>query len=78
MPRLYHVYIVTNVTRSVLYTGMNNNMKARLIEHFLGLSGFTSRYNIHYLLYYETTKYVLNALPGKKRSKVGREKRSAT
>jgi putative endonuclease len=69
MPRCYYVYIVTNINRTVLYTGMNNNMQARLVEHYLGLSGFTSRYNVHYLVYYETTKYVLNAIAREKEIK---------
>jgi putative endonuclease len=46
---------------------MTNNMAERLVEHWIGRPGsFTSRYNVHYLVWYETTKYVLNAIDKEK------------
>jgi putative endonuclease len=60
--RCYYTYIITNVNRTVLYTGFSNNLKARLMEHYLGSGGFTQRYGAHYLLYFETSRYVLNAI----------------
>ncbi|RYY38806.1 MAG: GIY-YIG nuclease family protein [Chitinophagaceae bacterium] len=67
--RSYFTYIVTNVHRTVLYTGVTNNLQARLLEHYNGLSNFTARYNTHYLLYYEETPYILNAIQREKEIK---------
>lgn len=52
--RYYSVYILTNRTNSVLYTGVTNNLQRRIYEHKNKLSdGFTSRYNVNKLVYYE-------------------------
>ena len=51
---MYYVYIATNKTKSVLYTGVTNNLKRRVYEHKNKLiDGFTKRYNINILVYYE-------------------------
>lgn len=52
----YSVYIVTNFTKAVLYTGVSNNLQQRLAEHYLSRGDpqtFAGRYNAFYLLYYE-------------------------
>ncbi len=52
----YFVYILTNVNKTVLYTGITNNLEKRLDEHAAGDNGelaFTNRYGAKYLLYYE-------------------------
>ena len=50
----YSVYILTNKNKSVLYIGLTNDIKRRLYEHSTGnIKGFTSKYNCHYLLYFE-------------------------
>ncbi len=52
----YHVYILTNTTKRVLYTGVTNDLSTRVIEHYLerGKSRtFTGRYYCYYLLHYE-------------------------
>ncbi|MCC3153477.1 GIY-YIG nuclease family protein [Hymenobacter sp. BT770] len=51
-----HVYILTNITRAVLYIGVSNNLKRRLAEHSAGLgnsSRFTSKYQTNFLVYFE-------------------------
>jgi putative endonuclease len=51
---MYYVYITTNKSRSVLYTGVTNNLQRRIFEHKNKLiSGFTKRYNVDLLVYYE-------------------------
>ncbi len=51
----YYVYIMTNRSRT-LYTGVTNNLERRVQEHKMKLvAGFTSRYNIDQLVYYEAT-----------------------
>ncbi len=58
----YYVYIMTNRSRT-LYTGMTNNLERRVYEHKRKLiPGFTSRYNITQLVYYESTNEVLDAI----------------
>ena len=55
----FYVYIMTNRLRShVLYTGMTGNLARRLFEHKNKLvAGFTSRYNLTRLAYYESFSY---------------------
>jgi len=49
----YYVYIMASASRT-LYTGVSNNLERRVSEHQLKLiPGFTSRYNINRLVYYE-------------------------
>jgi putative endonuclease len=53
MKRTFYVYILASKSR-VLYTGITNNLGRRLLEHKNKLvKGFTSKYNINQLVYYE-------------------------
>ena len=53
--REYYVYIMTNWTRT-LYVGVTNDLVRRVYEHKQKLrDGFTKKYNITFLVYYETT-----------------------
>jgi putative endonuclease len=69
----YYVYIITNINKTVLYTGVTNNLKRRLYEHELGIvessNTFTGRYNVHYLLYFEHYQYILDAIAREKQIK---------
>ena len=50
----YYIYILTNKTHSTLYIGVTNNLQRRLYEHQNKLvEGFTAKYNISKLVYYE-------------------------
>jgi putative endonuclease len=52
----YFVYILTNAHHNVLYVGIINNLIRRLYEHQNNLvKGFTSKYNVHKLVYFEET-----------------------
>lgn len=52
----YYVYILTNQTFTVLYTGVTNNLERRLQEHRNGVvEGFTRSYRVHHLVYFEST-----------------------
>ncbi len=63
----YYVYILTNKSRT-LYVGMTNNLERRVYEHKNKLvPGFTSKYNLDILLYYEQTADVLQPLHVKNR-----------
>ena len=63
----------------MLYTGCTNNLAIRLVEHWVGKEGcFTTRYHAHYLVWHESTKYVLNAIDREKGIKtLIREKKEA-
>jgi putative endonuclease len=65
----YYVYIMTN-TRKTLYTGVTDNLFRRVYGHKDKLlEGFTKRYNITRLLYYETTSDVRAAIQREKQIK---------
>jgi putative endonuclease len=73
----YYVYILTNRDRSVLYTGVTNNLPQRIIEHYLNKGNtdtFTGKYACYLLVYYETFKYVNDAIVREKELKKFRRK----
>ena len=66
----YYVYIVTNPNNSVMYIGVTNNLERRLYEHKNKLiDGFTKRYNICKLVYFEHTTDVYSAITREKQLK---------
>jgi putative endonuclease len=70
MVKKYYVYILTNRTNRVLYIGVTNNIKKRVLQHKQKLvEGFTKRYNVNKLLYYEETEDVRAALIREKQLK---------
>jgi len=77
--RIFYTYILTNWERTVLYTGVTNNLAVRLIQHYMGSNNsFTSKYKVYYLVWYETSKYVLNAIAREKEIKeLIRQKKNA-
>lgn len=70
--RCYYVYILTNQNKTVLYTGVTNNLKQRVAEHYAQRGQektFTGRYHAHYLIYFEADKYIKNAIAREKEIK---------
>ena len=66
----FYVYILTNKNNNVLYVGFTNNLKRRLNEHINRTNpGFTKRYNVNKLIYFESTPYVNNAIKREKQIK---------
>ena len=60
---MYFVYILSNWDDSVLYIGETSNLPRRLYEHQNGLvEGFTKKYNVHKLVYYEYTNDAYSAI----------------
>ena len=52
----YYVYILANKRNGTLYTGVTNNLEARMYQHKNGIgSKFTSKYSVDMLMYYEET-----------------------
>ena len=65
----YYVYIMTNRSRT-LYTGVTNSLRRRVYEHKHKLVfGFTQKYNITLLVYYEATPDVRSAIEREKQIK---------
>jgi putative endonuclease len=65
----YYVYIMTNRSRT-LYTGVPNDLERRVYEHKHKLNqGFTSKYNITKLVWYEAFPDIQQAIEGEKRIK---------
>ena len=66
----YFVYIITNRIKTVLYTGVTNNLARRLTEHKLATdASFTGRYRCHYLLYYQRFQFIDDAITREKEIK---------
>lgn len=70
MERHYYVYIATNKRNTVLYTGVTNNLSRRISEHKQKLvPGFTAKYNVTKLVYYETFFVPEEAIAAEKKIK---------
>jgi len=73
--RLY-VYIMTNKANTALYTGVTNDLRRRVYEHKEKLiEGFTKRYNIVKLVYYEAFADATSAFRREKEIKTGSQKK---
>ncbi len=67
---MYFVYILSNWDDSVLCIGVTSNLPRRLYEHRNHLAdGFTKRYNVHKLVYYENTNDPYSAISREKQLK---------
>lgn len=59
----YYVYILTNMPNSTLYIGMTNNLERRILEHKSGsVEGFTKKYGLKTLIYFEVHQNVNEAI----------------
>ena len=66
----YYVYFLTNWNNKVMYIGVTGNLRRRIYEHKNELvDGFTKRYHIHKLVYFEQTSDVNAALEREKQLK---------
>lgn len=69
MRKGYYVYIMTNKSRT-LYISVTNDLMRRVYEHKHRLvKGFTSKYNIQFLIYYESTSSIYSAIEREKQIK---------
>ncbi len=72
----YFVYILSNQSRTVFYTGVTNDLTKRVYEHRNNLTkGFTSNYNVKDLLYYEIFRDINLAIAREKQIKGGSRKK---
>jgi putative endonuclease len=68
----YYVYILTNQNKTVLYTGVTNNLKERILQHYQNrqtTNSFTGKYAAYYLLFYEGHRYINDAIAREKEVK---------
>lgn len=68
----YYVYILTNKAKTVLYTGITNNLRERLYWHQNPEAidkNFTSKYKCYYLIYFENFQDVETAIKREKQIK---------
>jgi len=67
MSHYYYVYILATKRNGTLYIGVTNNLLKRVKEHKDKIvKGFTQKYNIHMLVYYEQTDNILSAIKREK------------
>ncbi|MGH8750298.1 MAG: GIY-YIG nuclease family protein [Burkholderiales bacterium] len=70
--REFYVYILTNKSNRVLYTGVTNDLKRRVYEHQHDfVEGFTKKYRVHILVYYEVAGDAYAAIAREKQIKAG-------
>ena len=66
----YFVYILTNQSNKVLYTGVTNNLERRVYEHKMkAADGFTAKYNVNKLVYFEDFANINDAIAAEKKIK---------
>jgi putative endonuclease len=70
MTKQFYVYVLTNKSNNVLYVGVTSNLIKRLQEHKNKLiDGFTKKYNINKLVYFESTPSSRSAITREKQLK---------
>jgi len=72
MDKQFYVYIMTNKSHSVLYTGVTSNLKKRIYQHREKMAGgFTKKYNVSKLVYYQAAQNAFSAISREKQIKGG-------
>ena len=72
LKKQYYAYILTNITNTVLYTGVTSNLVRRIWSHKTGIgSYFTKKYKVTKLVYYEVFNDVKSAIKREKQIKGG-------
>lgn len=67
---MYYVYMMTNWANNVLYIGVTNDLRRRTLEHKTKtVPGFTQRYNLHKLVYFEDYTNINQAIDREKQLK---------
>jgi len=76
MNHQYFVYLMTNKNNTIIYTGVTNDLKRRVYEHKEKLiNGFTKKYNVNKLVYFEFTSDINSAIQREKQIKAGSRQR---
>ena len=76
MNKQFYVYIMTDRNNDVLYTGITSDLRKRIYQHRERLTaGFTSKYNLNKLIYYEIFDGSYSAISREKQIKAGPRKK---
>ena len=76
MAKQYFIYILTNWNNKVIYTGVTNNLVRRVYEHKNKLlDGFTKKYNLSKLVYFEQSNDIISAIAREKEIKKWRREK---
>ncbi len=68
--RTYYIYLLTSRDNTVLYTGVTNDLNRRIMEHRSGtFKGFTQKYHVHKLVYFEQYGDINEAIAREKQIK---------
>ena len=72
----YYVYLITNWNNKVMYVGLTSNLERRMYEHKNKLTkGFTKKYNVNKLVYFEKTQDVIAVINREKEIKKWRREK---
>jgi len=72
----YYVYLLTNWNNNVMYVGVTNNLERRIYEHKNKMvKGFTKKYNMSKLVYFEETHDIIAAIGREKEIKKWRRQK---
>ena len=77
----FYIYIISNSSRTSLYTGFTNNLKRRLLEHLnpkINIKSFCKKYSCNEVIYFEHYQYVNNAIAREKQVKRWNKKKKLT
>ena len=67
MNKQYYVYIITNKRNGTLYVGVTNNLVRRIREHKEGIiKGFSCKYKLHMLVWYEAHESIYSVIKKEK------------
>lgn len=73
---MYYVYLMTNFTNTVIYTGVTSDIIRRIYEHKNKTTkGFTNKYHVNKLVYYEIFNNINDAITREKQIKSGSRKK---
>lgn len=79
MNKTYYVYLISNWNNKVLYIGVTNNLERRIYQHKNKLiEGFTKKYNVNKLVYFEETNDIESAITREKEIKHWRREKKNT
>ncbi|MEM1137414.1 MAG: GIY-YIG nuclease family protein [Bacteroidota bacterium] len=66
----YYLYLISNKFNGTLYIGVTNDLERRIFEHTNELiQGFSKKYSLNKLVYFETYQYINDAIKREKRMK---------
>lgn len=76
MNKNYYVYLITNWNNKVLYIGVTSNLERRIYQHKnKSMRGFTEKYNVNKLVYFEQTNSIESAITREKEIKKWRREK---